>query len=41
MDASKVSIGVVLYQIRKGTDGTITHEAIGSASKKVSDVALR
>ena len=41
VDASKVAVGAVLYQTRKGTDGTVTQEAIGFASKKFSDVALR
>ena len=41
VDASKVAVDAVLYQTRKGTDGTVTHEAIGFASKKFSDVALR
>ena len=39
--ASKVAVGAVLYQTRKGTDGTVTHEAIGFASRKFSNVALR
>ena len=41
VDASKVAICSVLYQTHKGTEGTVTHEAIGFASKKFSDVALR
>ena len=41
VDASKVAVGAVLYQSRKGPDGQVTHEAIGFASKKFSDVAMR
>ena len=41
MDASKVAVGAVLYQNRIGSDGQVAHEAIGFASKKFSDVAMR
>ena len=41
VDASKVAVGAVLYQNRIGSDGQVTHEAIGFASKKFSDVAMQ
>ena len=41
VDASKVAVGAVLYQTRTSPDSQVTHEAIGFASKKFSDVALR
>ena len=39
VDASKVAVGV--DQTRNSPDGQVTHEAIGFASQKFSDVALR
>ena len=41
VDVSKVAVGAVLHQNRIGSDGQVTDEAIGFASKKFSDVAVR
>ena len=41
VDAFKVAVGEVLYQIKLGSDGQVTHETIGFASNKFSDVAMR
>ena len=41
VDASKVAVGAVLSQSRKGDDGQVTHEADGFSSKKFSDVPMQ
>jgi phospholipid-translocating ATPase len=40
-DASEVAVGAVLFQERTLPDGTVRHEPIAFASKKLSDPATR
>ena len=41
VDASRVAVGAVLYQVRTLSNGKIVNEPIGFASKKFSETALK